>query len=187
MPVPLFLKKGQVPVLACGAELKNTVCLTTENRAFLSQHIGDLENLETCRFLERTVDHLQRILDIRPEVVACDLHPDYLSTRYAEERAANEPVRVQHHHAHIVSCMAENRAEGEVIGLAFDGTGYGSDGHIWGGEVLVAEARRFERVASLENVPMPGGAAAVREPWRMGISYLHHAYGEAFSRDGFPV
>jgi hydrogenase maturation protein HypF len=187
VPVPVFLHRHLPAVLACGAELKNTICLTKENRAFLSQHIGDLENLETYRFLELTVAHLQRILDIRPEIVACDLHPDYLSTRYANERIGAEKVQVQHHHAHIVSCMAENREDGPVIGLAFDGTGYGADGNIWGGEVLIAEPTHFTRVAHLDYVAMPGGAAAVKEPWRMAVSYLLTAFGESFEALDLPV
>ena len=186
VPVPVFLKKSQPSVLACGAELKNTVCLTKEDRAFVSQHIGDLENLETCGFLELTVGHLERILDVRPEIVACDLHPDYLSTRYAERQEGVEPVKVQHHHAHIVSCLAENRAEGPVIGLAFDGTGYGTDGCIWGGEVLIAETDRFDRVAHLDYVPMPGSAAAIKEPFRMAVSYLYRTFGEAFLEMNLP-
>jgi len=187
VPVPVFLHRKLPPVVACGAELKNTVCLTTENRAFLSQHIGDLENLETYNFLKLTVEHLQRILDIRPEVIACDLHPDYMSTRYAGERADIEKIQVQHHHAHIVSCMAENRIDGPVIGLAFDGTGYGTDGNIWGGEVLIAEATHFTRAAHLDYVAMPGSAAAVREPWRMAVSYLYAAFGDSFSDLDLPV
>ena len=179
VPVPVFLKEGQAPVLACGAELKNTVCLTREDRAFLSQHIGDLENTAALDFFELTVAHMKRILDIRPEIVACDLHPDYLSSRYAHALDL-EPVAVQHHHAHIVSCLAENRAHGPVLGLAFDGTGLGSDGTIWGGEMMVADAARFQRAAHLETVAMPGSAAAIREPWRMAASVLCHIYGDGF-------
>ncbi|MBW1660388.1 MAG: carbamoyltransferase HypF [Deltaproteobacteria bacterium] len=180
VPIPIFLKAHLPPVLACGAELKNTVCLTRRDTAFLSQHIGDLENLATLEFFQLTIDHLQRILDIHPEIIACDMHPDYLSTRYADEQTQIPKIRVQHHHAHIVSCMAENRLDGPVIGLAFDGTGYGSDGTIWGGEILIAEARDFKRVGHLAAVPMPGGAAAIKEPWRMMISYLADAFGADF-------
>ncbi|MGD9249961.1 MAG: carbamoyltransferase HypF, partial [Desulfobacterales bacterium] len=180
VPVPVFLRRRQPAVLACGAELKNTVCLLKEDRAFVSQHIGDLENLATYGYFQATIDHLQRILDIAPQVIACDLHPDYMSTRYARERDDLPLIQVQHHHAHIVSAMAENHLEGRVIGLAFDGTGYGSDGTIWGGEVLIAEASRFERAAYLSPVPMPGGAAAIRSPWRMAVSYLAHAFGDRF-------
>ena len=133
VPVPIFLKSRLKPILACGAELKNTVCLTREDHAFLSQHIGDLENLATYDFFEMTIAHLKRILSIEPAIIAHDMHPDYLSTRYAMQQDQMPRIAVQHHHAHIVSCMAENHVEAPVIGLAFDGTGYGSDGSIWGG------------------------------------------------------
>ncbi len=177
VPIPVFLKHSLPPILACGAELKNTVCLTRRNTAFLSQHIGDLENLATLEFFQLTVDHLKRILDIDPQITACDMHPDYLSTRYANEQAQPPIIQVQHHHAHIVSCMAENRLDDPVIGLAFDGTGYGTDGTVWGGEVLIADALNFERAAHLAAVPMPGSAAAIKEPWRMMVSYLVDAFG----------
>ncbi len=180
VPVPVFLRRRQPSVLACGAELKNTVCLLKENRAFVSQHIGDLENLATYAFFQATIDHLQRILDITPEILACDMHPDYLSTRYARERDGLPLVQVQHHHAHVVSTMAENHLEGQVIGLAFDGTGYGPDGTVWGGEVLIAEAGAYERAAYLTPVPMPGSAAAIKEPWRMAVSYLAHTFDDRF-------
>jgi hydrogenase maturation protein HypF len=180
IPTPVFLKEEVPQVLACGAELKNTVCLTKGKNAFLSQHIGDLENLETYRFLELTVRHMKRILDIDPRLVAYDLHPDYLSTRYALEQKGIKKIAVQHHHAHIVSCMAENRLDGPVIGLSFDGTGYGTDGRIWGGEVLIVEAHRFTRAAHFAYLPMPGGAAAIKEPWRMAVSYLFNTFGKAF-------
>lgn len=129
-------------------------------------------------FFTRTIDHMERILSISPSVVAHDLHPDYLSTRYAKERTGVQMVGVQHHHAHIASCLAENGLEGPVIGLSFDGTGYGSDGHIWGGEVLLADTKRFTRAAHLAYLPMPGGGAAAAEPWRMGISLLYDTFGE---------
>ncbi|MBI5590205.1 MAG: carbamoyltransferase HypF [Deltaproteobacteria bacterium] len=179
VPVPVFLRRPLLPVLACGAELKNTVCLTSGNRAFLSQHIGDLENSATYDFFSMTIAHMKRILDITPRVLACDLHPDYLSTRYAlEHQAGMDLIQVQHHHAHIVSCMAENRLQGKLIGLAFDGTGYGTDGAIWGGEFLIADETGFERAGHLAYVPLPGGAAAIREPWRMAASHLHAVFGE---------
>jgi hydrogenase maturation protein HypF len=177
VPVPVFLKQALPPILACGAELKNTVCFTKGSQAFVSQHIGDLENLSTYEFFQKTIDHMQRILAVRPELIACDLHPDYLSTRWADEQKDIPKVRIQHHHAHIVSCMAEHRVGGSVIGLSCDGTGYGTDGTVWGGEVLIASASGFERVAHLAEVPMPGSAAAIREPWRMAVSYLHDAFG----------
>lgn len=184
VPVPIFLKDELPPVLACGAELKNTVCLTRGRQAFVSQHIGDLENRSTDVFFRLTVAHLKRILDIDPQAVACDLHPDYMSTHYAREWSAIRCIEVQHHHAHIAACMAENKADGPVIGLAFDGTGLGTDGTIWGGEVLVADYRDFSRVAHLEAVPMPGSAAAIREPWRMAVSHLRSAYGSEANPTG---
>ncbi len=178
VPVPVFLQQKTPAILACGAELKNTICLTRGNQAFLSQHIGDLENMATEDFFRLTIRHMQRILNIEPEMLAYDLHPDYLSTRWALEQEGVGKTAVQHHHAHVVSAMAENRIDGPVIGLAFDGTGYGSDGAIWGGEVLVADERKFERAAHLAYLPMPGSAAAIKQPWRMGLSYLYAAYGD---------
>ncbi len=186
VPVPVFLKLPVRPILACGADLKNTICLTRDDTAFLSQHIGDLENPAALDFLALTARHMQRILDVHPEIGACDLHPDYASTRYAEDRTGLQLVRVQHHHAHIVSCMAENHILDPVIGLAFDGTGYGPDGTIWGGEILIARPGRFERAAHLGCVPMPGGDAAVKEPWRMGVSYLQDAFGADFENMDLP-
>ncbi len=178
VPVPVFLKDEMPPVLACGAELKNTVCLTRGKQAFVSQHIGDLENRATDDFFRLTVDHLKRILDIDPQIVACDLHPDYMSTRYARELEGIPCIQVQHHHAHIAACMAENMADGPVIGLSFDGTGLGTDGTVWGGEVLVADYHTFTRAAHLAPVPMPGSAAAIKEPWRMAVGHLNAAFGE---------
>ncbi|MCP4682593.1 MAG: carbamoyltransferase HypF, partial [Desulfobacterales bacterium] len=187
VPIPIFLKRDIPRILACGAELKNTICLTKNDQAFLSQHIGDLENLETYEFLELTVAHMKRILDIDPEIVAYDLHPDYLSTRYAKAREDVTKIPVQHHHAHIVSCMAENMLEGPVIGLSFDGTGYGSDGNIWGGEIFIAEHGEFKRAGHLSYVPMPGSAQAIKEPWRMAVSYLHDTFGEDFRNLDLPM
>ncbi|MBW2433766.1 MAG: carbamoyltransferase HypF [Deltaproteobacteria bacterium] len=187
VPIPIFLNQTVPAILACGAELKNTICLTKGDKAFLSQHIGDLENLITLDFFKLTVTHLERILEIQPERIACDMHPDYLSTRYAKEQNQIPVIEVQHHHAHIVSCMAEHKLEGAVIGLAFDGTGYGTDGTIWGGEVLVAEATQFERVAHLARVPMPGSSAAIKEPWRMALSYLHATFGENLPELDLPL
>jgi hydrogenase maturation protein HypF len=178
VPVPVFFKNEIPPVLACGAELKNTVCLTRGRQAFVSQHIGDMENLATEEFFRLTIDHLKRILDIRPELIACDRHPDYLSTQWAKAQGETPVIEVQHHHAHIAACLAENQAEGPAIGLAFDGTGLGDDGTIWGGEVLLADTAGYRRAAALEPVPMPGGAAAIKAPWRMGLAYLHATYGD---------
>jgi hydrogenase maturation protein HypF len=155
VPAPVFLKEELQPVLAVGGELKNTVCLTRGREAFLSQHVGDLENLESYRFFESTVASLARILEVEPKLLAYDLHPDYFATRWALARTGFDRVGVQHHHAHIASCMAENHLEGSVIGLALDGTGYGLDGNVWGGEVLVAGYRDFQRLAHLDYVAMP--------------------------------
>ncbi len=192
VPVPVFLRepgfdRGEElpPILAVGGELKNTICLTKGRHAFLSQHIGDLENVESYRFFEEVVGHMERILEISPRVLAYDLHPDYFSTRWALEQAGVERVGVQHHHAHIASCMAENHLEGRVIGFALDGTGYGTDGQVWGGEVLLADYRDFQRAAHFAYVPMPGGAAAIHEPWRMAVSYLAQHFGRAFL--DFPI
>jgi len=186
VPVPVFLKNPICQVLAVGAELKNTVCLTKKDNAFVSQHIGDLENAETLSFFEMTIDHLARILDVRPEIVAHDLHPDYLSTAWAMEQDVSR-VAVQHHHAHIAACLAEHRIDGPVIGLSFDGTGYGPDQTVWGGEVLLADMAGFRRIAMLDPVKMPGSSAAIAEPWRMAVSYLHHAFGPSFSSLDLPV
>ncbi|MFU8852828.1 carbamoyltransferase HypF [Micromonospora sp. SL1-18] len=167
------------PVLACGAELKNTFCLAKGRRAFVSHHIGDLENYETlCAFTDG-IEHFGRLFDVRPQVVAHDLHPEYLSTKYALQRDDVELVGVQHHHAHIAACLADNGVPGPVIGVAFDGLGFGADGTIWGGELLVADLVGFERVGHLDAVPMPGGPAAIREPWRMAAAYLDEVYGDA--------
>lgn len=187
IPVPVFLKKKVDQILACGGGLKSTICLTKGNNAFISQHIGDIENQATYEFFQLTIEHMKRILDINPRIIAYDLHPDYLSSIYALEQQDVEKVPVQHHHAHIVSCMAENRLDGPVIGLSFDGTGYGTDGNIWGGEILIAEDKRFERVAYLSYVPMPGSEAAIKEPWRMAVSYLYDAFGEEFYSLDLPV
>ncbi len=178
VPVPVFLNEDLPPILAVGGELKDTVCITKGRHAFLSQHIGDLENLESYGFFETTISSLKRILEVEPQVLAYDLHPDYFSTRWALGQSGLKGIGVQHHHAHIASCMAENHLDGRVIGIALDGTGYGTDGAVWGGEVLLATYANFDRVAHLDYVPMPGGAAAITEPWRMAVSYLHKHFGE---------
>lgn len=180
VPAPIFMNSPLPPILACGAELKNTVCLTKNNQAFLSQYIGDLENIKAFDFFRQTVFHMKRILDIEPEILAYDMHPGYMSTQYALAHTGVRLVPVQHHHAHIVSCMAEHRIENQVLGLSFDGTGYGTDGRIWGGELLIADLESFSRPMHMAYVPMPGGDAAIREPWRMAVSYLFDAFGDGF-------
>jgi hydrogenase maturation protein HypF len=177
-PQPVLMgRRVPRPVLAVGAELKNTVCLAKARRAYLSHHIGDLENYETFRSFTGAIAHLRRLFDIAPSVVAHDLHPEYLSTKHALDLDGLDRVAVQHHHAHIASCMADNGTSDPVIGVAFDGTGFGTDGTIWGGEVLVATLGSFERVGHLGPTPLPGGAAAIREPWRMAASWLRRTYG----------
>ena len=178
VPRAVGLPGGSRPVLAVGGELKNTVCLTRGDRAFLSQHIGDLKNLEVYDSFRQTIHHLQSILAIRPKLVAHDLHPDYDSTRFALEESGLPGVAVQHHHAHLASCLAEHGVEAPAIGIIFDGIGYGTDGHIWGGEFLVGDLRSCERVGHFRYQPMPGGDLATREPWRMALSYLQTAYPE---------
>ena len=165
-------------VLAFGGELKNTFCLTKGHYAILSQHIGDLENYETMQFFEETLARLQHLFRVLPRAVAHDLHPGYWSTRMALASNIERKIGVQHHHAHIASCMAENHLHDTVIGVAFDGTGFGTDGKIWGGEFLVADFAEVTRRAHLRYVPLPGGDAAVRQPWRMALSYLRDAFGQ---------
>ncbi|MFQ6122123.1 MAG: carbamoyltransferase HypF [Dehalococcoidales bacterium] len=181
-PYPIHLPFKAKQVLACGAELKNTFCLTRDEYAFLSQHIGDMENLETLEHFETTIKLYQRLFRIQPETVAYDMHPEYLSTKYAKAMAAESTditfIPVQHHHAHIVSCITDNGLQEPVIGVAFDGTGFGSDGCIWGGEFLLANYRGFERLGQLQYIPLPGGAAAIERPYRMAISYLLSLLGE---------
>ena len=179
-PVSVAFNFGR-EILACGAELKNTFCLARDRHAFVSHHIGDLENLETLRSYEQGIEHFKRLFQLRPRVVAHDLHPEYLSTKYALSLDEEfERVGVQHHHAHVASCMTDNCIEGEVIGVAMDGLGFGTDGRMWGGEFFVADFVEAERVAHLDYVPMPGGARAVREPWRMAAVYLHRTFGDDF-------
>ena len=179
-PFPLLLPfQFEEQILACGAELKNTFCLTRGNYAFMSHHIGDLENLETLTSFEQGIEHFKRIFYIDPAYVAYDLHPDYLSTKYALSVNGVPKIGIQHHHAHIASCMCDNGIDGEVIGISFDGTGYGTDEKIWGGEFLVCDYGGFERVAHLEYVPLPGGEKAIKEPWRMAASFLDRIYGES--------
>jgi hydrogenase maturation protein HypF len=223
-PVKLPFRVGQI--LACGAELKNTFCLTRDEYAFLSQHIGDMENLETLEHFEATIELYKRLFRIEPAIIAHDLHPDYLSTKYAKSQIANRKSQIsksanqqisnlqspasnlqpptssphsairnpqsafpiQHHHAHVASCLADNGwppDAGPVIGVAWDGTGYGPDGSLWGGEFLVAGYHGFRRAAHLEYLPMPGGEAAIRNPYRLAIGYLYALTGR--ESDGRPA
>jgi hydrogenase maturation protein HypF len=174
-PYPIRLPYRSRQILGCGAEEKNTFCLTRDNYAFVSQHIGDMENLETLEHFTNTIALYQQLFRIRPEIIAHDMHPEYLPTKYAKELAARDNIKlvpVQHHHAHIVSCMADNGIEEQLIGVSFDGTGYGLDEHIWGGEFMVADYKKFTRMAHLEYLPLPGGALAIKKPYRTAIGYL---------------
>jgi hydrogenase maturation protein HypF len=166
------------PILACGAEQKNTFCVAKGPRAWVSHHIGDLEHFAAFKAFRDGIDHFERLFAVDPELVAHDLHPGYLSTQYAIEREAGELVGVQHHHAHLAACLAEHRLEGPAVGVIFDGTGYGTDGSVWGGELLVGDLVRFERVGALRPVHLPGAAAAIREPWRMAFAWLAESFGE---------
>ena len=175
-PHPVVLENEGPQILAVGAQEKSTFTLVRDGHAFVSPHIGDLENLETLDHLRETEAHYEYLFRTKPEVIAHDLHPDYLSTTWAKERAAAEGISIvgcQHHHAHVVSCMTDAGHEGPAIGMSFDGTGYGTDGAIWGGEVLVATRGAYRRAAHLEYVPLPGGSAAIRRPGRMAAAYLH--------------
>ena len=164
------------PILACGAHLKNTFCLASGDIAWLGPHVGDLETESACAGLEEAVDRMERFLGVRPEVIAHDLHPEYFSTRYALDRSEEKKLGVQHHHAHVAAAMAEHGLEGPVIGVAYDGTGHGTDGTSWGGELLLAEHDGFERLATLRSLPLAGGDRAVREVWRQALALLDDAF-----------
>ena len=178
VPFPVRVEKGQSGILACGAEQKASFCLTKGNYVFPSQHIGDLKNLETLEHYERQIAHFQRLFDIRPELLVCDQHPDYMSTRYAQDRAEAEGLpllQVQHHHAHMAACMADNDLDGPCIGLIWDGTGYGTDGTTWGGECLLGGYEGFERRGSIRPIPLIGGDRAVKELDRVAFALLRDA------------
>jgi len=169
-----------VPIVACGGHLKNTYCLGKERQAFVSHHIGDLENVETLQSFQEGIAHFEGLFGIQPEAIAYDLHPEYLATKYALDSDIRHKIGVQHHHAHVASVIAEHQLTGRVIGIAADGTGYGTDGAIWGCEIMSADLRGFERLVQLTYVPLPGGEQAVRQPWRMAAVYLAQAYGDDF-------
>jgi hydrogenase maturation protein HypF len=178
VPFPVKLSFDLEMILACGAEVKNTFSLSRGPYVFMSHHIGDLESAETLLSFEQGIEHYKNLFSIEPTVVAYDLHPEYLSTKYALSLEGILKVGVQHHHAHVVSAMAENGLDGEVIGVALDGTGFGNDGTLWGGEFLRADLGDFQRVAHLKQVSMPGGFMVIKEPWRMAWAYLFEAFGE---------
>lgn len=190
-PSPILLAENIPPTLGAGAELKNTFCLGRSNQAFLSHHIGDLENYETLRSYEEAIDHYQRLFRISPRMIGCDMHPDYLASRYAADRAAAESiplVKVQHHHAHLAACLADNGVStlDPVIGLTYDGTGFGLDGTIWGGEILVGSYDKFQRAYSLQYAPLAGGDAGVRRPSKMALGWLY-SLGMVWEEDLPPV
>lgn len=190
-PDPILIPSTTESILAVGAELKNTFCLTRDRYAFISHHIGDLENYETFQSFEEGIKHFEQLFRITPQTLACDLHPNYLSTRYALTRSVehNTPlVRIQHHHAHLAACLADNEWVGDepVIGLSFDGTGFGADGNIWGGEFLLGDYRSYQRLYHIKNVPMPGGDVAIRKTARMALAYLW-MYDLAWDTDLLPI
>jgi hydrogenase maturation protein HypF len=180
-PEPIALSTDlPVQLLACGGHLKNTFCLGKGRQAFVSSHIGDLENVETLISFREGIEHYQRLFDVYPQAIAYDLHPEYLATKYALDADIPQKIGIQHHHAHIASVLAEHGLSGPVVGIAADGTGFGTDGAVWGCEILAADLTDFERLAHLTYVPLPGGERAVRQPWRMATVYLAAAYGDAF-------
>lgn len=181
-PAPVQIKYNTEGIFAAGAELVNCFAIGKGNQIILSQHIGDLKNLETLEFYEDSVERFQRLFRFKPKLVACDLHPDYLSTRFAE-RLELPLIRVQHHHAHIAACMAEHDLDEKVMGISFDGTGLGTDGKIWGGEFLIADLADFERVAHFEYLPMPGGDLVTKEPFRMAMACVYYYMGADFLKD----
>jgi len=179
-PKPVSLKRSYPEALALGPHLKATLCILKGGLAYLSPHIGDLETPEARDFHRESLRLMERIAECRPDVIACDLHPSYWTTRLAEELSHSQIIRVQHHHAHIVSAMAENGLSSEVIGLAMDGTGYGHDGTAWGGEFLVVDEIDFQRAGHIRPYPLPGAEKAVKEPWRVAASLLRESFGEAW-------
>jgi hydrogenase maturation protein HypF len=190
VPEPVDLNFNAESILAVGPELKNTFCLGRGSQAILSQHIGDLKNPATLDCFCDALESLTKLFRFNPQILACDLHPDYLSTRFAEdlsEKSKLKLFRIQHHHAHIASCMAENNLDGKVIGICFDGTGYGTDSNIWGGECFIAGLDDFIRFAHFDYIPMPGGDLAVKEPWRMAFSYIYKYMGDSFDYLSIPV
>jgi hydrogenase maturation protein HypF len=192
LPVTYFIRRsrGYVPdvvalheegpeVLGCGADIKNIFTLTKGSFAIPSQHIGDMENYETLQFFEESLKNLKSVYRVVPEALAHDLHPMYLSTQWALRQEGIKKIGIQHHYAHVASVMAERGIKDKVIGVSFDGTGYGTDGNLWGGEFLIADIRGFRRAGHLKYTPLPGGENAIREPWRIAVSYIRDAAGEA--------
>ncbi len=190
VPYPIELGIDMPEILGCGGELKNTFTLTKGHYAIMSQHIGDLENYDAIDFFKETLKNLKNSFRVEPTIIAHDLHPDYWATKFAKELKTHNSslitVPIQHHHAHIVSCMAENYLKEKVIGISWDGTGYGTDNAIWGGEFLIADYKEFERAGHFRYVPLPGGNKAIREPYRIALSHLYDAYGIDFLKLNIP-
>lgn len=180
VPFPIVTRhSANVPILAVGGHLKNTFCLYRGNHAFVSHHIGDLENTATMKSFTEGIEHFKLLFDIEPQAIAHDMHPRYLSTEYALKSAIEPKIAVQHHHAHVASIMADNGIDGEVIGVLMDGVGYGADGTLWGCEFMRADLESFDRMAHLKYLPLAGGEKAIKEPWRMALAYLLEVYGDA--------
>jgi len=190
VPRPVDLKVFSEGILALGAEQKNSFCIGKEFQAIMSQYIGDLKTPATYEFFTETINRFSDLFRFTPATAACDLHPDYLSTQYAEvlEKELKIPLfRIQHHHAHIASCMAEYGLDEELIGISLDGTGYGTDGNSWGGEFLIADLKRFQRISHFDYVPMPGGHKAIIDPWRMAFSYLYKYFDDDLDYMSIPL
>ncbi|RLD52320.1 MAG: carbamoyltransferase HypF, partial [Bacteroidetes bacterium] len=178
-PQPVNLKLNVDGIFAAGAELVNAFCIGKGNQAIMSQHIGDLKNLEALEFYTESFERHKKLFRMKPELVVHDMHPDYLSTKFAKEMGI-PAIEVQHHHSHIASCMAEYNLDEKVIGVSFDGTGLGDDGHIWGGEFFVCDLADYKRYTHFDYIPLPGGDSVTKEPWRTAVSFLHKIYGKKF-------
>ncbi len=190
VPQPVDLRFRVEGILALGAEQKNSFCIGKDFQAIMSQYIGDLKNMPATDFFKETIERFSVLFRFMPDYIACDLHPDYFSSNYASllEREHKIPlIRVQHHHAHIVSCMAEHGLDEKVIGISLDGTGYGTDGNTWGGEFLISDTTGYDRVTHFDYIPMPGGDKVVEEPWRMALSYLYKYFGDTISYESIPL
>ncbi len=185
VPVPVNLKMNVDGILATGAELVNCFCIGKGNQAIISQHIGDLKNMETWEFYSETIEQFKKLFRFKPLLIVSDLHPDYLSTQYAVTSKLKH-VKVQHHHAHVASCMAEHNLDEQVVGVSFDGTGYGDDNNIWGSEFFVCDLKEYARINHFDYIPMPGGDKVTGEPWRMAVSYLYKTYGNDFLKFDLP-
>jgi hydrogenase maturation protein HypF len=186
VPNPIHLVEEGPAIFAVGAELKSTFCLSKKNKAYVSQYMGDLEEYRAIQNYEKEFQDMKKLLEIEPEIIVHDLHPDYWSTRFALKSEIKTKIGIQHHHAHIASCMVEHGLNEKVIGISFDGTGYGTDGNLWGGEFLIADLQSFQRAGHLAYRPLPGGEKAILEPWRMALSYFYSIYGREVYNLGLP-